>query len=136
VISRKIKRVLGLSKYKRLTREELTEDIKKNLPNIPGVRMRTSWREQGEGDDNAVSFTLRGYDTTVLENLAIELEKQIKLVEGVISVETDSETGNDEIHVSVDRDKAFKVGVNPNYIGQLVAFNLRRRKGQTQKHFY
>jgi HAE1 family hydrophobic/amphiphilic exporter-1 len=90
--------------------------------------MRTSWREQGEGDDNAVSFTLRGYDTTVLENLAIELEKQIKLVEGVISVETDIETGNDEIHVSVDRDKAFKVGVNPNYIGQLVAFNLRRRK--------
>jgi HAE1 family hydrophobic/amphiphilic exporter-1 len=98
VISRKIKRILGLSKYKRLTREELTEDIKKNLPNIPGVRMRTSWREQGEGDDNAVSFTLRGYDTTVLENLAIELEKQIKLVEGVISVETDIETGNDEIH--------------------------------------
>jgi HAE1 family hydrophobic/amphiphilic exporter-1 len=129
VISRKIKRILGLSKYKRLTREELTEDIKKNLPNIPGVRMRTSWREQGGGDDNAVSFTLRGYDTTVLENnLAIELEKQIKLVEGVISVETDIETGNDEIHISVDRDKAFKVGVNPNYIGQLVAFNLRRRK--------
>jgi len=128
VILRKIKRVLGLSKYIRLTREELTEDIKKNLPNIPGVRMRTSWREQGGGDDNAVSFTLRGYDTTVLENLAIELEKQIKLVEGVISVETDIETGNDEIHVSVDRDKAFKVGVNPNYIGQLVAFNLRKRK--------
>ncbi|MEN8154336.1 MAG: efflux RND transporter permease subunit [Acidobacteriota bacterium] len=128
VLSRKIKRGLRLSKYRRLTREELTEDIKKNLPKIPGVRLRTSWREQGGGDDNSVSFTLRGYDTTVLEGLALELEKQIKLVDGVLSVETDTETGNDEVHVTVDRDKAYKVGVNPNYIGQLVAFNLRRRK--------
>jgi len=56
------------------------------------------------------------------------IEKQIKLVDGVLSVETDSETGNDEIHIAVDRDKAYNVGVNPSYIGQLVAFNLRKRK--------
>jgi len=128
VIYTKIKTMLGLTAYKRLTREELTEDIKKNLPTIPGVRIRTSWREQGGGDDNAVSFTLRGYDTTVLETLAEDIEKQLKLIDGVLSVETDSETGNDEIHIAVDRDKAYNVGVNPNYIGQLVAFNLRRRK--------
>ncbi|MEN8221649.1 MAG: efflux RND transporter permease subunit [Acidobacteriota bacterium] len=128
VVYTKIKTMLGLTAYKRLTREELTEDIKKNLPTIPGVRIRTSWREQGGGDDSAVSFTLRGYDTTVLETLAEDIEKQIKLVDGVLSVETDSETGNDEIHIAVDRDKAYNVGVNPNYIGQLVAFNLRRRK--------
>ncbi len=128
VIYSKLLSVLGLSSYKRLTREELTEDIKKNLPTIPGVRIRTSWREQGSGDDGSVSFTLRGYDTSVLEVLAADLEKQIKLVEGVISVETDTETGNDEIHISINRDKAFNVGIDPNYIGQLVAFNLRRRK--------
>ncbi len=128
VIYTKVKSMLGLTAYKRLTREELTEDIKKNLPTIPGVRIRTSWREQGGGDDNAVSFTLRGYDTTVLETLAEDIEKQIKLVDGVLSVETDTETGNNEIHIAVDRDKAYNVGVNPNYIGQLIAFNLRRRK--------
>jgi len=128
VIYTKIKNMLGLTAYKRLTREELTEDIKKNLPTIPGVRIRTSWREQGGADDSSVSFTLRGYDTTVLETLAEDIEKQIKLVDGVLSVETDSETGNDEIHIAVDRDKAYNVGVNPSYIGQLVAFNLRKRK--------
>ncbi len=128
VIYSKIKSMLGLTAYTRLTREELTEDIKKNLPVIPGVRIRTSWREQGGGDEGSVSFTLRGYDTSVLETLAEDIEKQVKLVEGVLSVETDTETGNDEIHISVDRDKAYNVGVNPNYVGQLVAFNLRRRK--------
>ncbi len=128
VIYTKVKSILGLTAYKRLTREELTEDIKKNLPIIPGVRIRTSWREQGDGDADAITFTLRGYDTTILETLAEDIEKQIKLVDGVLSVETDTETGNDEIHIAVDRDKAYNVGVNPNYIGQLIAFNLRRRK--------
>ncbi len=128
VIFSKIKTIFGLDSYKRLTREELTEDIKKNLPVIPGVKIRTSWRENSGGDKGYVSFTLRGYDTSVLEILADDLGKQIKLVKGVLSVESDSETGNDEIHITVDRDKAFNVGVNPNYIGQLIAFNLRRRK--------
>ena len=127
VVYSKIRSMFGLTAYKRLTREELTEDIKKNLPVIPGVKIRTSWREEQGGDDT-VSFTLRGYDTSVLETLAEDIEKQIRFVEGVISVETDTETGNDEIHIAVNRDLAFKVGVNPSYIGQLVGFNLRRRK--------
>jgi len=128
VVFSKIKKILGLSSYRRLSREELTEDIKKNLPIIPGVRLRTSWRENSGGDKSYVSFTLRGYDTSVLEILSEDLEKQIKLIDGVLSVETDFETGNDEIHIAVDRDKAFNMGVNPNYIGQLIGFNLRRRK--------
>ncbi len=128
VIFRKLKRILGFSNYVRLSKEELTMDIKKNLPVIAGVKISTSWRDQGSGDESAITFALRGYDTGVLENLAGELEKQIKLVKGVISVETDSETGNDEIHINVNRDKAFNLGMNPNYIGQVVAFNLRKRK--------
>lgn len=127
VLYRKFAGALGLSDYHRLTREELTEDIKTLLPVIPGVRMRTSWREQ-EGQMSALTYTLRGYDTGVLGQLADELEKQLKLVEGVLSIETDIETGNDEIHIAMDRDKGFKLGVSPNYLGQYVAFNLRRRK--------
>ncbi len=128
VIFRKLKNMFGISSYIRLSREELVADIKKNLPVIPGVRLRTSWRDQGGGEDSAYTFSLRGYDTGVLENLADEIEKQIKLVKGVINVETDSETGNDEIHIDVNRDKAYTIGLNPNYIGQVVAFNLRKRK--------
>jgi HAE1 family hydrophobic/amphiphilic exporter-1 len=128
VVFTKTKKMFGLGGYIRLSKEELSADIKKNLPVIPGVKLRTSWREQSGSDDSAFTFSLRGYDTGVLETLADELEKQIKLVKGVISVETDSETGNDEIHIDVNRDKAFNLGMNPSYIGQVVAFNLRKRK--------
>ncbi len=128
VIYRKIANLLGFSKYRRLNREELSEDIKKNLPTIPGVKMRTSWREQQGGIEGAIAYTLNGYDTDVMSGLADELEKQVKLVEGVLGVETGTETGNDEIHIGVDRDKAYNMGMNPNILGQLVRFNLGKRK--------
>ncbi len=128
VIYRKIANFLGLSDYRRLTREELAEDIKKDLPIIPGVKMRTTWRQEQGGGEETLTYTLSGYDTEVIDELADELEKQIKLVEGVLTVETDTETGNDEIHIAVNRDKAYNVDVNPSYLGQLVRFNLGRRK--------
>ncbi len=125
---RKFANLFGFSNYKRLTREKLTEDIKKNLPEIPGVRMRTSWRSQSEGNDDSLSFTLRGYDVGVLEEISEKLEKQIRLIDGVLNIETDIETGNNEVHIAIDREKAFKVGVNPRFLSQLIAFNLRKRK--------
>lgn len=128
VLYRNITNLLGLSDYKRLTREELTEDIKKNLPEIPGVRMRTSWRQEEGGKESALEYVINGNDIGVIDELAQELEKQIRLVEGVLTVETDTETGNDEIHVRADREKAYKLGTNPNYMGQLVRFTLGRRK--------
>lgn len=128
VIYRKFANAFGLSDYHRLTRAELTEDIKKLLPEIPGVRMRTSWGQQGGGDDSALTYTLSGYDIGVLEDLAKELENQVMLVDGVLSVETGMETGNDEIHVEADRERAFKIGTNPNYISQLIRFTLGQRK--------
>jgi HAE1 family hydrophobic/amphiphilic exporter-1 len=128
VIYRKFVNLVGLDSYERLTREELTEDIKKNLPIIPGVKIRTTWRQEGGGTDSALTFTLSGYDIGVLDELAKELGKQIKLVEGVLTVETDMETGNDEIHIALNREKAFKLGTNPNYISQLVRFSLGKRK--------
>ncbi len=128
VLYRKGANLLGLSNYRRLSREELTEDIKKNLPIIPGVEMRTTWRQEGEGTESALTFVLSGYDIGVLGELARELEKQVRLVEGVLTVETDIETGNEEIHISAHREKAYQIGTNPNYIGQLVRFTLGRRK--------
>ncbi len=128
VIYRKTVRMLGLSSYRRMTREELTEDIKKNLPVIPGVKMRTTWSEQQGPSEGALTYTLSGYDTGVMDDLATELENQLKLVPGVLTIDTDTETGNDEIHIAIDREKAYNIGVNPFFLSQLVRFNLSKRK--------
>ncbi|MCP4221534.1 MAG: efflux RND transporter permease subunit [bacterium] len=128
VIYRKFANLVGLSDYRRLGKEQLAEDIKEHLPVIPGVKMSTSFREEEGKESSTLSFTLSGYDTGILSNIAADLEKQIRRVDGVLSIENDKELGNDEIHVAVDRNRAFRMGTNSQYISQYLAFNLRRRK--------
>ena len=128
VLYRKVANFFGITSYRRMSREELTEDIKKNLPVIPDVRLRTTWRQEGEGTNSTTTYVITGYDIGVLEELASQLERQLKWVEGVLTVETGSETGHNEIHISANREKAYLIGTNPGYLGQLVRFTLGRRK--------
>jgi len=131
VLWRKFANGLGISDYHRLSREELTDELKKILPVIPGVSVHTSWQDR-EGQDNmALTYTLRGYDTDVLMSLAAELEKQFVLMPDVLSVEDATETGNDEIHVVIDRERAFNIGVDAAYISRYLANTLRPRKVST-----
>lgn len=125
---RKMAKWLGISNYQRMTRANLTEAILKDLPEIPGVRMTTSFHDDSAGSQSTINFLIQGYDIGVLEEIARELEKQIKLVDGVFSVETDTETGLDEIHIEAHRERSFQVGSNPDYLGQLVRFTLGHRK--------
>ncbi|MCP4157902.1 MAG: efflux RND transporter permease subunit [bacterium] len=126
VLYRKFANTVGFSTYHRLSKQELADDIKKHVPELPGIQMRTSFQDQT--DDKSITYTLSGYDTAVLQMIGDDLQKQLVLVDGVISIEDDIETGNDEIHLVVDRDKAFKMGTNPNYLSRYVAFNLRKQK--------
>ena len=128
VVWRKISGLFSPHRVARLDRAALGEDLKNNLPVIPGVTMRTTWRDQGGGDDASVSFTLRGNDVNTLLAISEDLEKQIRMMEGVIGVENPVEQGKDEIHVQVDREKAYKVGADPGYVARYVAFSLRPRQ--------
>ncbi len=131
VLWRKFANSLGISDYHRMTREELTEDLKKILPQIPGVTVRTSWQDSDGQSDMALTYTLRGYDTDVLMSFAEELEKQFQLLPDVMSIEDATETGNDEIHVVIDRERAFNVGVDAAYVSRYLAYSLRPRKVST-----
>ncbi len=131
VLWRKIANGIGLSDYHRMTRQELTDDLKKILPQVPGVEVRTSWQDSEGQNDMSLSYTLRGYDTDVLTGFAEELEKQFQLLPDVLSVEDATETGNDEIHVVIDRERAFNIGVDAAYISRYLAYSLRPRKVST-----
>lgn len=131
VLWRKFANGLGISDYHRLSREELTADLKKIMPEIPGVSVHTSWQDS-EGQNNmSLTYTLRGYDTDVLMGFADELEKQFQLIPDVMSIEDATETGNDEIHVVIDRERAFNIGVDAAYISRYLANTLRPRKVST-----
>jgi HAE1 family hydrophobic/amphiphilic exporter-1 len=109
-----------------MERADVLEDIKKRMPTFPGVDVRTSWRHHGGGtDDASLSIVLYGDDTGTLGNLAKEVERRLRTLDEIISIETDRERGSDEIHLYIKREQAKKYGISPAVISGTVQYALR-----------
>jgi HAE1 family hydrophobic/amphiphilic exporter-1 len=91
----------------------------------PGIRFRTSWRGSAQEDEGSVSILIYGDDTGKLEQLADEAARRMRLLEGVISVETDQELGGDEIKVVMNRNIAQRNGINPDQVAYTIMYAVR-----------
>ena len=114
---------IGLLPEGVMEREAVIEDVKKRVPKFPGVEMRTSWRQ--EGGDEAVAVVLYGDDTNTLMTLSKEVERRLRSLEEIISIENDREKGADEIHLYIKREQAKKYGISPEAISGTVQYALR-----------
>jgi len=109
-----------------MDRKDVIEDVKERLPEFPGVEIRTTWFQQSEGDEDAsFAVTLYGDDTNTLVGLSKEVERRLRSIEEVISIETDREKGSDEIHLEINREQAKKYGISPQAISGTVQYALR-----------
>ncbi len=125
VVYANLLRTLGIASDAPMTREEVIADVKKRLPTFPGVEVRTSWREQSGDDDASLAIVLYGDDTNTLATLAREVERRLRSIPEILSVETDREKGADEIHLVINREQAKKYGIAPNTISGTVQYALR-----------
>ncbi|MFQ5652468.1 MAG: efflux RND transporter permease subunit [bacterium] len=116
---------LGLRERAVMTREEVIADVKKRLPRMPGVEVRTSWHSSPGDDDSSIAVTLYGDDTMTLAELAQEVERRLRSIPEIISIETDREKGADEIHLTINREQAKKYGVSPTAIMGTIQYALR-----------
>ena len=125
-VYRSVGKWLGFYREKTLPRDKVLADLKQRLPEKPGVRFRTSWRSAAEGgDEGTVSVLLYGDDTGKLAELAEEVERRLRLLPGVLSVETDREAGGDEIAVHIDREVVQRNGINPREVAFTIMYALR-----------
>ncbi len=120
-----IKKILGVYKKDYMDRTEVIEDVKKRLPDFPGVKIRTTWRQSSGGDDASLTISLYGDDTNKLADLSKEVERRLRSIEGIISVETDREKGEKEIRLRIDRKKALKFGISPQTVSGTIMYALR-----------
>jgi len=109
-----------------LSRDEVLEDARSSLPQLPGVVASIGWQSQGNGEDRSVELVLRGEDTQTLRSLSEEVSRRLRAVEGVMSVTDGLESeGGRELQLVVDRDAASRAGISAMAIGQTVGFALR-----------
>lgn len=114
-----------------LSIDDASARIRKLVPEAPGIRTYVNW-QRGDSNDPSVSVTLYGEDTATLAGLADEVERRLRTLPGLVSVEPDLENALEEVRVRVSREQAQRYGVATEAITGTVVTALR---GQSLPRF-
>ena len=109
-----------------MDRNEIERDIKERFEIPAGINARSLQRGSGGApQDSAISISLYGEDTTTLLGLADEAVRRLRNIPGLLSVDTDSERGRQELQLVLDRDRARQMGINPQAVSSTISNTVR-----------
>ncbi len=103
----------------------LRDYMREELPVLAGSVYRFGGEDEGGMGVETLSVTLFGEDTRLLETLAAEAERRIKLLDGMQDMGTDVDEGTDEIRIILDRQLAGRYGVSPRDLSQVLGLTFR-----------
>lgn len=109
------------SKY---TTSELTQASQAVLPEIAGVSMTLGRRWGFGGGQLGVSVDLKGPETKVLGVFADDVSSKLTNVQGLLEIDTNLESGDEELQVLVNRRKARSYGLSSEQVAQSIAISL------------
>jgi HAE1 family hydrophobic/amphiphilic exporter-1 len=116
-----------------LSTKEIIDRIEKDLPEIAIGEPSFQFDQQGGGDGFTIQIS--GDSTEILNQLSVDVVRALVTVEGLKDVQSDAETGDKEVRVSIDRTRAAAVGLTAATIAQSVSIamrgeNLREFRGE------
>jgi len=103
--------------------EQIANDLRKKLSELPGVNIRTRPGQglfllrMGSSTTDNVSVEVRGYDLTVAHELSQKVEQIISQVPGITDTDISREEGSPEQIIRIDRQKAADLGLSVSRIG-------------------
>jgi hydrophobic/amphiphilic exporter-1 (mainly G- bacteria), HAE1 family len=104
----------------------IEKEFREKFPLPPGITMRTNQRGSNQGpQDSNLYLSLYGEDTGLLMDLAEEAARRLRTIPGLISVDTDTERGGNELRIQIDRDRARRLGVDPRMVSNNIAYAMR-----------
>jgi HAE1 family hydrophobic/amphiphilic exporter-1 len=117
-----------------LTTTEVIERIEADMPTLAIGKPTFQFDQQGGGDGFAVQIS--GDSTELLNDIGIEVARALSSIEGLKDVRSDAESGESEIRITVDRDRAANVGLTASDVAQTIAIamrgeNLREFRGES-----
>jgi len=101
----------------------IMEEIEENMPEI--IIGDPSFDREEQGGTEGFSVQISGDSTDVLAELSEEVSRLIETVPGLTNARSDSATGDREVRVVVDRDRAQSYGLSTAVIAQAVATAMR-----------
>jgi HAE1 family hydrophobic/amphiphilic exporter-1 len=105
---------------RRLSADEVIQELRPKLTTIPGIRMflqnPPAIRIGGYRTRSDYQFALQSPDTEELYKYAPILEAKVRDLPGLQDVNTDLQIKNPQVNVLIDRDKASALGVTPQQV--------------------
>ena len=104
--------------------KRLRTRVREGLPRSPGVEVTFHEDAESGGDSTYFSLQLYGRDGQVLRQLSAQVRDLLASAAGVRDVTTSFKHGRNEVHVTIDRDKALRQGVSAQDAAEAFGFTL------------
>ena len=106
-----------------LSTKEIIERIEADLPALAIGKPSFQFDQQSGGE--GFSIQISGDSTTVLNELGIDIARALSSVDGLKDVRSDADSGNKEVRVIIDRDRAAAAGLTAADIAMNVSIAMR-----------
>ncbi|WP_018981538.1 efflux RND transporter permease subunit [Salinimonas chungwhensis] len=107
------------------------EMVKDAMPEFARARPSFNWRSDNGG---GVQITLTGDATSRLIALGDSLVMPLSAIDGLEDVKLDVGNQQQEVQIHIDREKAFRLGLDAQSVAQLIATALRGVNLRTFRH--
>ncbi|MCW5572659.1 MAG: efflux RND transporter permease subunit [Steroidobacteraceae bacterium] len=107
----------------RIPAAETMRRVSEHMPEI--IIGKPSFNFDGQGQSGGFSMRLTGESTEHLAELAADVARTLRGVEGLASIRSEARDGDDEVRISVDRDRAAALGITPQVAALSIAAALR-----------
>ena len=112
-------------KSKQFDVKEIMDRIRKDLPKVPIGEIMFDFNDSGNGNDNSINLTLTGDSGQVLRDLSAAVIPVLRRIPILHDVSAAQDSGNRELSVHVDREKAKDYGFSASDVAQFIAIALR-----------
>lgn len=107
---------------------EIVERVRADLACVTGAEVRIEKMGMGPPTGPPINIEIRGDDFDTLAQLAKDIRAHIKDVPGLVDLRDDYNKGKPEVRVIVDRQQAWKTGLNTSFVGMTVQTAIDGRK--------
>ncbi len=121
--SNRAESTLLLKKDREQSNERIREGIRAGMPQIPIGRPSFEWNRGGTAEN--LQIRILGESSERLFDLSREVVRILSTIEGLADVRSEATAGQQEVRVTVDRDRALQYGFTTQQVAQAISLGMR-----------
>ncbi|MCP4639878.1 MAG: efflux RND transporter permease subunit, partial [bacterium] len=106
----------------------ILDEVRTQFDWMTGAEIRIGKKDMGPPTGPPINIEISGDDFDELAKIAKEVRQHIKDVPGLADLQDDYSKGKPEVRVVIDRQQAWKTGLNTQFIGMTVQAAINGRK--------